>query len=182
MIAPVGADSPVTLGDAIFLFATENGTIAGWNLADGTTATPPIDNSAMGAVYKGLALANDGTGDRLWVTYAEPDKAHTDEVNGRGHGFVDIYSPTGTLLSHFIAGGHLDSPWGIALAPANFGPLSSLWLIGNFGDGTTTRPITELLFTAGGAKQNVGTLGRIDLVTPPDPPAASPTPTMISQY
>jgi len=143
MIAPVGADSPVTLGDAIFLFATENGTIAGWNLADGTTATPPIDNSAMGAVYKGLALANDGTGDRLWVTYAEPDKAHTDEVNGRGHGFVDIYSPTGTLLSHFIAGGHLDSPWAIALAPANFGPLSSLWLIGNFGDGTTTRPASD---------------------------------------
>lgn len=253
-------------GDAIFLFATEDGTVAGWNLADAAMATLPINNSSAGAVYKGLTIANDGNGDRLyvtnfskgkievydtgfhsvteagsfsdpnipskyspfgiftfngnlWVTYAIPDKSHTDEVNGKGHGFVDIFSPTGALVSHFITGGHLDSPWGIALAPANFGPLSNLWLIGNFGDGkinaydsngnfvntldgkngkplvnpglwalnfgdgTTTRPVTELLFTAGGANQKKGTFGRIDLVIPPDPPAASPTATMmISPY
>jgi uncharacterized protein (TIGR03118 family) len=256
-----GSTTP-EFGDAIFLFATENGTVAGWNLADGTTATLPIDNSNAGAVYKGLAIANDGNGDRLyvtnfskdkievydtgfhsvteagsftdpnipskyspfgiftfngnlWVTYAIPDKARADEVNGAGHGIVDIFSPTGTLVSRFATGGHLNSPWGLALAPANFGPLSNLWLIGNFGDGkinaydhtgkfvstlngekgkpvvnpglwalnfgdgTTTRPVTELLFTAGGAKQNNGTFGRIDLVLPPDPPAPSPTRTMM---
>jgi uncharacterized protein (TIGR03118 family) len=256
-----GSNTP-EFGDAIFLFATENGTVAGWNLADGTTATLPIDNSTMRAVYKGIAIANDGNGDRLyvtnfsegkievydtgfhsitesgsfsdpnipakfspfgiftfngnlWVTYAIPDKARTDEVNGKGHGFVDIFSPTGTLISQFIADAHLDSPWGIALAPANFGPVSNMWLVGNFGDGkinaydqtgkfvstlngkngkaivnpglwalnfgdgTTTRPATELLFTAGGAKQNMGTLGRIDLIIPSGSQAASPTPTMM---
>jgi uncharacterized protein (TIGR03118 family) len=256
------ASTTPEFGNAIFLFATENGTVAGWNLNDGVTATLAIDNSTAGAVYKGLAIANDGNGDRLyvtnfskgnvevydtgfhplsetgsfndpnipanyspfgiftihgnlWVTYAIPDKARTDEMNGKGHGFVDIFSPSGTLLTHFAGGGQLDSPWGVALAPANFGPLSNLFLIGNFGDGkinaydptgkfvstlegkngrpivnpglwalnfgdgTTTRPVTELLFTAGGTRQNSGTFGRIDLVIPHDPPAASPTATMM---
>src|SRR4029079_8657861 len=31
--------------------------------------------------------------------------------------------------------GVLNAPWGIALAPANFGPASNMLLVGNFGDG-----------------------------------------------
>ena len=42
-------------GASLFLFATEDGTISGWN--GGTNATLEVDNSAAGAVYKGLALA-----------------------------------------------------------------------------------------------------------------------------
>src|SRR5262249_32573420 len=38
-----------------FLFATEDGTIAGWNSSvDPTHAVIAVDNSATGAVYKGL--------------------------------------------------------------------------------------------------------------------------------
>ena len=40
-----------------FLFATEAGTIAGWQPALGTTAAVRVDNSGSGAVYKGLAIA-----------------------------------------------------------------------------------------------------------------------------
>ena len=47
---------------ARFLFATEDGTIAGWNPANGTTAVLKVDNSASGAVYKGLALATTAGG------------------------------------------------------------------------------------------------------------------------
>jgi uncharacterized protein (TIGR03118 family) len=48
-------------GDA-FIFSTEDGTISGWNLADGADAMRHVDNSAIpnmanGAVYKGLAIA-----------------------------------------------------------------------------------------------------------------------------
>jgi uncharacterized protein (TIGR03118 family) len=45
--------------------------------------------------------------------------------------------------------GALNSPWGIALAPANFGQFSNYLLVGNFGDGTINAfdPGTKLLRT-----------------------------------
>jgi uncharacterized protein (TIGR03118 family) len=39
------------------------------------------------------------------------------------------------LLSHFPQHGHLDSPWGVGLAPASFGQFANDILVGNFGDG-----------------------------------------------
>jgi uncharacterized protein (TIGR03118 family) len=47
----------VTGGPAHFIFATEHGTISGWN--SGTNAELKVDNSASGAIYKGLALASN---------------------------------------------------------------------------------------------------------------------------
>ncbi|HWY60228.1 MAG TPA: TIGR03118 family protein [Terriglobales bacterium] len=44
-------------GGALFLFATEDGIVANWN-GSSNTATVAFDNSASGAVYKGLALLN----------------------------------------------------------------------------------------------------------------------------
>lgn len=52
---------------ARFLFATEGGTIAGWNGGLGTTAAVAVDNSGSGASYKGLALANNGSGSFLYA-------------------------------------------------------------------------------------------------------------------
>src|SRR5262249_29019002 len=46
-----------------FLFAAEDGTIAGWTaIVDPTRALAAVDNSSSGAVYKGLALAADAAG------------------------------------------------------------------------------------------------------------------------
>jgi uncharacterized protein (TIGR03118 family) len=56
-------------------------------------------------------------------------------VAGVGHGFVDVFDTNGTLLQRLISHGVLNSPWGLALAPANFGQFSSDLLVGNFGDG-----------------------------------------------
>ncbi|HEX5971702.1 MAG TPA: TIGR03118 family protein, partial [Gemmatimonadaceae bacterium] len=53
--------------NASFLFATEDGTIAGWNGAAGTTAITMVDNSTN-ASYKGLAIAGSGTSARLYAT------------------------------------------------------------------------------------------------------------------
>jgi uncharacterized protein (TIGR03118 family) len=72
---------------------------------------------------------------KLYVTYALQDSAAHDDVSGAGHGFVDIYDGNGVLLQRFASQGTLDSPWGLAMAPANFGQFSNDVLVGNFGDG-----------------------------------------------
>lgn len=47
-------------GSALFLFASLDGTISGWN-ASLTNAQKVVDNFAAGAVYTGLAIDNNGT-------------------------------------------------------------------------------------------------------------------------
>src|SRR5437773_5835676 len=53
---------------APFIFATEGGTIAGWNPSLGTAAEVKVDSSAAGAIYKGLAIATTATGPQLFAT------------------------------------------------------------------------------------------------------------------
>jgi uncharacterized protein (TIGR03118 family) len=72
---------------------------------------------------------------RLFVTYAKQDADKVDDVPGHGHGFVDVFSPNGRLLRRLISRGPLDSPWGLAIAPRDFGRFSRDLLVGNFGDG-----------------------------------------------
>jgi uncharacterized protein (TIGR03118 family) len=180
-------------GPGQFLFATEDGTISGWNPAvDPAHALIAVDRSGvrqgrfLGAVYKGLALAQSGPagflfatdfrfgvveefdagfrlvrsftdpalaadcplpgqcfapfgiqdiGGDLYVSFALQNKAHHDDVAGAGNGFVDVFGTSGTLIRRFASGGPLNSPWGLALAPAGFGAFSNDLLAGNFGDG-----------------------------------------------
>lgn len=163
-----------------FLFATEQGTIAGWRGALGTTAETLVDNSGLGANYKGLAIGtNSGVvtlyaadfangniatftgggavptgsftdpslpagfapfniqnlGGTLYVTYAKVGVGGDDEA-GAGNGFVDAFDLNGNFLQRIATQGVLNSPWGLAIAPAGFGNLGGLLLVGNFGDGT----------------------------------------------
>jgi uncharacterized protein (TIGR03118 family) len=74
-------------------------------------------------------------GDRVFVTYAKQDADRHDDVAGPGNGFVDVYDTRGTLLKRLISRGPLNSPWGLALAPAGFGAASGDLLVGNFGNG-----------------------------------------------
>ncbi len=174
-------------GPSIFIFATEDGTISGWNPGVpppplSTQAIRVVDNSASGAVYKGLAIGSNASGNflyaanfaagtidvfngsfgqvtlggsfldpniptgfapfniqnlggSLYVTYAKRDDITGDDVKGPGNGFVDIFDTDGNLIRRIISGGHLNSPWGIAIAPAKFGRFSNDLLVGNFGDG-----------------------------------------------
>jgi uncharacterized protein (TIGR03118 family) len=174
---------------SIFIFATLDGTIRGWNPAVGgisatgaSTATLAADRSGAGATYTGLAIAtnnsqlflyaaDDGQNRRIdvfdsnfklmepgqsglaqeafvdakipkkfapygiqtitdangvetiWVTYTALDKSQG--------GFVDSFTPAGVLKTHFAVSGPLHSPWGVALAPSDFGPMSNALLITN---------------------------------------------------
>jgi uncharacterized protein (TIGR03437 family) len=70
------------------------------------------------------------------VTYAKQDSNQFLDVAGAGNGYVSIFDLNGNLLTHLISGGALNSPWGVAIAPANWGAFGGALLVGNFGDGT----------------------------------------------
>jgi len=75
---------------------------------------------------------------KVYVTYGKQNSTHTDVVPGAGLGYVDVYNPNGVLIKHLIAGGgtsQLDEPWGLAIAPKNFGPFGNDLLVGNLGNG-----------------------------------------------
>ena len=67
---------------------------------------------------------------RVFVTYAQK--------NGAGGGVIDAFDLDGTFVARIAsngAGGPLDAPWGLALAPSSFGSLAGMLLVGNHGDG-----------------------------------------------
>ena len=68
-------------------------------------------------------------GSKIWVTYAQ--KAYT----GPGYGYVDGFNSDGKLLMRLQYGAWMSAPWGVAMAPANFGTYSHDLLIGNLGSG-----------------------------------------------
>ena len=168
-------------GPAVFMFATEGGTIRGWNPG---VPPPPrstqsfLGTSVSGGVFKGLAIAGDrlyatdfhngmvdvydGTftpvtttggfvdpklpkgyapfgiqniGGEIFVTYGKQDAAAHDEVDGQGLGIVDEYTTDGVLITRVATHGQLNGPWGLAMAPPDFGEFSGDLLVGNFGDG-----------------------------------------------
>jgi uncharacterized protein (TIGR03118 family) len=69
------------------------------------------------------------------VTYALQNAAKHDDVGGAGHGFIDVYTKQGFLVKRLVSHCDLNSPWGLALAPGDFGTFSHDLLVGNFGDG-----------------------------------------------
>lgn len=50
---------------------------------------------------------------------------------GATGGYIDIYSEGGIFLKRLAQGAPLNQPWGFAVAPRDFGPLSSALLISN---------------------------------------------------
>jgi uncharacterized protein (TIGR03118 family) len=95
-------------------------------------------------------------GSTLYVTYALQDGAKHDDVAGLGNGFVSAFDLQGNFLARIASQGSLDSPWGLALAPASFGGFAGDLLVGNFGDGTisaynlTTDAFAGQLLSSGG--------------------------------
>lgn len=181
---------------AIFLFCTIDGTIAGWNPKVGVmTAVKTTDGSS----YTGLTSAMVGGQRRLYaanftkgrvdvydsafhriargedsfeddwlpndyvpfnvqaigndvvVTYALHEEGNPFETDGPGNGRVDIYSAKGKMLVRLEHGDWLNAPWGVALAPLDFGAYSHDLLIAQFAGGGTT--------------QSSGTIAAYDMAT-----------------
>ncbi len=74
-------------------------------------------------------------GNKLYVTYALQDAGTHDDVAGPGQGFVSAFDNQGNFLGRVGSQGTLNSPWGLAIAPASFGQFAGDLLVGNFGDG-----------------------------------------------
>jgi uncharacterized protein (TIGR03118 family) len=72
---------------------------------------------------------------KLYVSFAKQDATLEDDVAGRGHGFVDVFTNSGRFVRRLVTRGALDSPWGLALAPGGFGRFGGDLLVGNFGNG-----------------------------------------------
>jgi uncharacterized protein (TIGR03118 family) len=75
-------------------------------------------------------------GGNIYVAYAKQDAQKQDDVAGAGNGYVDVFSPSGALMTSLIAQGALNAPWGMQMAPTTFGQFGGALLVGNFGDGT----------------------------------------------
>ena len=80
------------------------------------------------------AIGND-----LVVTYALHFAGNPFETPGPGLGFVDIYSSKGKLLRRLEHGDWLNAPWGVTLAPLDFGRFGHRLLVSNFAAGGTTQ-------------------------------------------
>jgi uncharacterized protein (TIGR03118 family) len=91
--------APGTAAAAIFIFATEDGTIAAWNASLGTTAALAVDNSARGAVYKGLATGSNANGNFLYAANFNSGKVDVFDSNFApttlGGTFTDPAVPAG---------------------------------------------------------------------------------------
>jgi uncharacterized protein (TIGR03118 family) len=74
-------------------------------------------------------------GGNLVVTYAQQNASKRDAAPAASAGLVDLFAPSGALISELVNGGVLNAPYGLALAPADFGPLAGDLIVGNLGDG-----------------------------------------------
>ena len=89
------------------------------------------DDLPAGFAPFGIAAING----KIYVSYAMQDADAEDDVAGKGLGYVNVFDTDGHLLRRLISRGRLNAPWGMVLAPGNFGDFSGDLLVGNFGDG-----------------------------------------------
>ena len=153
---------------ADFIFATEDGTISGWNGNTDTEAVIKVNRHKLHAKYTGLAMgffngayylyaADNGTNSRVdmfdanfkfVMSFTDPRATlppfNVQNINGYLYvtygkpfgtgGFVDIFDTGGHFVKR-VASSKFNAPWGLALAPPNFGIFSSALLVGNLTDG-----------------------------------------------
>ena len=142
-----------------------NGVLSAWTerkKPDGTFDRSPdalkrVDYGGHGSAFFGLAI-NPAESQLFVVDFgANPGQLlPAVESAGRGRGRLVEYTVTGQQVAVWDDPGVLNGPWGVVMAPANFGPFSRQLLVGNFSDGsivgfdTQTRRATEYLRGADG--------------------------------
>jgi len=77
-------------------------------------------------------------GDNVVVTFVLHQEGSPLETDGPGLGYVDIFTSQGKLVQRLEHGDQLNAPWGVALAPLDFGRFSHDLLIAQFAGGGTT--------------------------------------------
>ena len=89
------------------------------NLLQSTTVPGGFVDPQIPSTYTPFNIQN--LGGLLYVAYAKSNSTKTDVVNAVGNGFIDVFNSDGVLQQHLVQHGPLNAPWGMALAPANFG-------------------------------------------------------------
>ncbi len=120
-----------------YLYAANGGTTPGIDVFNGTftnvTSTTFAGKFVDPSLPAGLVPFNvQNIGGMIYVTYAPA--GHAAETTATT-GAVAVFDESGNLISSFT-NSHLGAPWGITLAPSDFGPFSGDLLIGNFAYGT----------------------------------------------
>ncbi len=116
-----------TSGAQTYYAANANGGIEAYDATSFAPVTLPPGAFTDAKVPKTYSPAGiQAVGSKIYVTY--------NAIAGGGTGFVDAYNTNGKLLLR-LQNGWFNQPWGVALAPANFGTLSGAVLVGNTGSG-----------------------------------------------
>jgi len=121
------------VGSLLYAADTRNGKIDVFNSSfQKTTVSGGFANASVPVGLTPYDIQN--IGGKLYVEYAKRNDPR---------GFVGVFDANGNLTQN-ISDTHLNSPWGVTLAPATFGQFGSDLLIGNFGDGTINafNPVT----------------------------------------
>jgi uncharacterized protein (TIGR03118 family) len=98
------------------------------------TLSGSFSDGSIPAGFAPFGIAN--IGGNIYVTYARQKVSLHDDSAGAGMGYINVFKPDGTSGTRFASQGTLNSPAGLALAPAGFGDFKNDILIPNFGDGT----------------------------------------------
>ena len=113
-------------------------------------------------IPQGFAPFNvQGIGPNIYVTFAQQDSAKHDPVAGAGLGYVVVFDGHGKNIAHLEHGDWFNAPWGVVLAPADFGEFSHTLLVGNFRGGTVaafnprTGRFMGNVLNAGGSTVNI---------------------------
>jgi uncharacterized protein (TIGR03118 family) len=125
-----------TLNDRLYATDFHNGRVDVFDASFAPVAAPFKDAK----IPKGYApFGIQALGGNIFVTYAKQDAQRKVDVPGGGAGYVDEFDPNGQLLARVAQGGRKNAPpnapWGLAMAPASFGPFGGDLLVGNFGNG-----------------------------------------------
>jgi len=139
-----------TSGAQTFYAANANGGIEAYDAASFAPVTLPPGAFTDAKIPKTYSPAGiQAIGAKIYVTY--------NAIAGGGAGFVDAYNTNGKLLLRLGPAASFNQPWGVALAPANFGGFSNMILVGNTGNGqigaynATTGTFQAYLETSTGA-------------------------------
>ncbi len=89
-----------------------------------TTVSGGFKDPNLPAGYAPFNIWN--LGGQLYVAYALQDANKKFNVPGAGNGVVDVFDTNGNMLQRISSGGTLNSPWGMAIAPATGEPSAAL--------------------------------------------------------
>jgi uncharacterized protein (TIGR03118 family) len=112
-----------TSGNFLFAADAANNKV---DIYDGTfTLVGSFTDSTVPAGFAPFGIQD--IGGQVYVAYAA--------TNGGPGGYIDIFTESGSFVKRFAQGARFNQPWGLAVAPSNFGPLSGTLLITNNSSG-----------------------------------------------